>query len=385
VRPFLRLIPLLVLVLVAVACGGTPVPDATTETDPPATEVTWDETVAAAQGQTVQLWMYGGEEALNRYIDQTVVPAAAAEGVTLKRVPVEDTVDAIRQIAAADRAGSSGPVDLVWVNGKNFAVAKQAGLWSAGWPRTLPNATLLDPDDATLRTDFGVPTDDQELPWSRAAFVYAYDMARLERPPHTFEELLAFARDRPGRFTYPAPPDFTGSAFVRHAVQSLGEDRAFALLAELQPLLYQGGRNQPKDQAELDGLFANGQVDLAMSYNPNFVDTAVRAGRFPPTVRPYVFDGGTLQNVSFLAMPASSANQAGAKVVADLLLSPEMQAEKLTQVGIPSVLDPDRLGTQAGLPAPSSHRLDELGPALDELPAERVGELDRRWAVEVAP
>lgn len=388
-RRFLRTrLLLLVVPLLAAACGGTSVTGTTGAADPAGAPVPWDQTAGGARGQTVQLWMYGGEEALNRYIDQTVTPAAAAESVTLKRVPVDDTADAVRQIAAADQAGTTGPVDLVWVNGKNFAQAKQAGLWAAGWPQTLPNAALLDPADATLRTDFGVPTDGQELAWSRAAFVYAHDPARLERPPRTFDELLAHARDHPGRITYPAPPDFTGSAFVRHAVQSLGEDRAFALLSELQPLLYQSGRNQPKDQAALDGLFAAGQVDLAMSYNPNFVDTAVRAGRFPATVQPYVFDGGTLQNVSFLAIPARSAHQAGAKVVANLLLSPAMQADKLTQVGIPSVLDPGRLGTQAGplaTLAPFPQRLDRFGPALDELPAERVTALDQRWAAEVAP
>ncbi len=389
-RPRLTIAVLVTLGLAVTACtstGATSSPPGSS--GPPGTATaSWDATVGAAQGQTVQLWMYGGEEALNRYIDQTVTPAAAAQGVTLKRVPIEDTADAVKQIAAANQAGTTGSVDLVWVNGKNFAQAKQAGLWATGWPNTLPNSALLDPADETLRTDFGVPADGQELAWSRAAFVYAADSARVPDPPRDFEQLLAYATAHPGRVTYPAPPDFTGSAFVRQAAQSLGADRAFALLKELQPLLYQGGKNQPKDETALEDLFANGQVDLAMSYNPNFVATAVSAGRFPTTTRPYVFTSGTLQNVSFLAIPATSAHQAGAAVVANLLTSPEMQAAKLTQVGIPTVLDAARLGGHAGplgTIAPSPYTLTSFGTPVDELPADQVAMLDKRWAAEVTP
>jgi putative spermidine/putrescine transport system substrate-binding protein len=377
------------LVLVAVAVlatssnGGPP-------TGSGAGDESWDEVVATAEGQTVRLWMWGGEMALNDHIDRDVAPRAAELGITVERVPIDDTADAISRIAAEVDAGDdSGAVDLVWVNGANFAQGKDAGLWLGGWTSRLPSADYLDPDDPTLQTDFGVPVDGQELPWSRAAFVFAHDTGRLEDPPRSFEELADFVEEHPGRVTYPAPPDFTGSAFVRQAVQALGEDEALALLADMEPQLWQGGRNHPVDQAELDRLFAAGEVDVAMSYNPSFVDTAVRAGRFPDTVRPYVFDGGTLQNVSFLAIPANAAHPEGAQVVADLLVSPELQAAKLKRVGIPTVVDLDRLDNEAedafddgGEGSP--HLLDDLGPPLEELPVDEVARLDQRWLDEVA-
>ena len=109
----------------------------------------------------------------------------------------------------------------------------------------LPNAELLDADDATLFNDFGVATDGQEAPWSRAAFTFAYDEERLADPPDTFEELAAWVEENPGRFTYPAPPDFTGSAFVRQAVQALGEDEAIALMEALAPNLWSEGSTYP--------------------------------------------------------------------------------------------------------------------------------------------
>jgi putative spermidine/putrescine transport system substrate-binding protein len=294
------------------------------------------------------------------------------------------------RIAAEVTAGvSDGSVDLVWVNGANFAQGVEAGLWLKGWTDQVPNARGLDPADPTVQSDFGVPVDGQELPWSRAAFTFAYDSAVIDTPPRDFAQLADYIRAHPGRVTYPAPPDFTGSAFVRQTVQALGEDEAYALLAELEPLLWKRGQTHPQDEAELDRLFAAGEIDLAMSYNPNFVDAGVRTGRFADSVRPYVFESGTLQNVSFVAIPAAAAHPAGAQVVADLLLSPAAQAAKLARAGVPTVLDPDLLDAQDRLlfrtpTSASPHVLSSFGSPLEELPAADVTRLDERWLEEVA-
>ncbi len=378
-------------ILAVAALAGAALLAGNSGSEPRASSVTgaaWDDVVAEAEGQTVRFWMWGGDEALNEHIDTEVAPAAAELGVTLERVPIEDTADALARIAAeADAGADDSSVDLVWVNGTDFAQGREAGLWLADWSSTLPSFALLDPGDPSLSRDFGVPVDGEELPWSRAAFVLAYDSARLPDPPRSFAELADYVRAHPGRVTYPAPPDFTGSAFVRQAVQALGEVEAFSLLAELEPLLWDGGATHPVDQAELDRLFSAGEVDLAMSYNPNFVDTAVAGGTFPETVQPYLFEGGTLQNVSFVAIPARSRSQAGAMVVANLLASPELQAAKLARVGVPSVLDLDRLGgAQLAAFEAGQHpyRLDDLGTPLLELPVDEVPRLDQRWLDEVA-
>jgi putative spermidine/putrescine transport system substrate-binding protein len=371
-------VAVVVLAVAAIALARSG--DATTARD--ASAGNWSTTTARANGQTVKLWMWGGEDALNRYIDDDVVPAAAAAGVQLVRVPIDDTATALARIASERDAGrtSGGAVDLLWVNGKNFAQGKDSGLWLTGWADRLPNAKYLDPADATLHNDFGVATDGQEAPWSRAAFVFAYDSAKVADPPKDFAALTAYVRAHPGRVTYPAPPDFTGSAFVRQAVQALGEERAFALLAEMRPNLWDKGATYPKDQPELERLFASGQIDLAMSYNPSFVESGVARGAFAPTVRPYVFATGTLQNVSFMAIPSNASSPEGAH----LLLSTRLQAAKLAKVGIPTVLDLDRVGDTSAFSSPSAiYRLDRFGEPLEELPATRVPEIDRRWRDEV--
>ena len=338
----------------------------------------WDSILDDADGQIVQLWMWGGDTVLNSYIEDTVAPAAAAQGVTLEQVRIDATADGIDRIVSEIEAGTDdGAVDLIWVNGKNFSQGKDAGLWADDWVSALPNASLLDADDPTLFSDFGVPTDGQEAPWSRAAFTFSYDSATLDNPPSTFEELATWVEENPGRFTYPAPPDFTGSAFVRQAVQALGEDEAFALLADMRPSLWNGGDSFPKDEAELNTLFGNGEVDLAMSYNPNFVQVNVDQGIFASTTRPFIFEGGTLQNVSFLAMPANAGSASGAMVVMNEMLTAELQSEKLAQVGVPAVVD---IG---GVVEASDYRLTDFGTPLEELPADDVPRIDERWRTEV--
>ncbi len=158
---------------------------------------------------------------------------------------------------------------------------------------------------------------------------------------------------------------------------------------EVAPAL-RGGRSLPKSEAELNRLFGDGQVDVAMSYDPGFVLSGVRRGTFPADARPFALRR-TLVNTSFVAIPANAANPEGAAVVANLLLSPRLQALKADPdlLGIPTVLDPDRLDADARAafaPARSSPYLlppESLGTPLTELPAEEVSRIERRWTREV--
>jgi putative spermidine/putrescine transport system substrate-binding protein len=352
----------------------------------------WDSIQAAAKGQTVRWWLYGGDQRINAYIDRQVVPAAARLGVTLKRVPVADTADAVQRVLADRRAGrtTGGAVDLIWINGENFSAGKQAGLWLEDWVARLPNSRYVNLEDPAIAWDLGEPIDGQEAPWSRAAFVFAADKARTPSPPMTFPALLAYAKAHPGRITYPSPPDFTGSAFVRQAVQRLGSRQAgFAFLRALKPYQWRGGRTFPASEAELNELFANGQLDLAMSYDPSFVAGAVAKGQFPASTRPFLLGGGALVNTSYVTIPANAAHLEGAMVMANLLLDPRLQAIKADPdvVGLPTVLDPRRL-PQADrrlftTATDSPYLLGSFGRPLPELPASQVAPIEQQWLREI--
>lgn len=324
----------------------------------------WAAIERQARGQTVSLWMWGGDPQGNTYVDTVLAPAAQALGVTLRRVPIADTKDALNRVLAEHQAGrDDGEVDLVWVNGDNFATGGQAGVWRCDWTSTLPNMALTRPGDPLLASDFGTPVDGCEAPWHKAQFTLVYNADRVSQPPRTLAGVLDWAKAHPGRFTYPAPPDFTGSVFVREVLYSVSggygkvpatfnpdaygslTPRLWSTLADLKPALWRGGQTYPRDSVALDKLFADGQVDMTMTYGPATLTGLVAKGTFPRSTRVLTLDEGTVGNASFLAIPTTSAHWAGAMVIANLALSPQQQVVKADPAvwGQFTVLDVDRL------------------------------------------
>lgn len=372
----------------------------------------FDEVVDEAQGQTVDLWMYGGDEQGNRYVDEVLAPAAQERGVELRRVPVADTADALNRVLGELQAGrQDGSVDLVWINGANFSTGRQAEAWRCGWTELLPNMAYTDPEDPLLTRDFGTPVDGCEVPWHKAQFTFFYNADTVADPPTSLDGLLDWARENPGRFTYPAPPDFTGSVFLREVLLSTAggaaevpleyseeafEEHAPAAIEELQdlaPSLWREGSTYPRDEQALNRLFSDGEVDFGLTYGPATLTDLVDSGALPQSTRILSLEEGTVGNASFLAIPANAADAAGAMVVADLALSPEQQAAKADPEvwGQFTVLDRDRLdpGQQAlfdDLPSsPVIPGYEEISRnAHGELAAEWVPALDDAWRRGVA-
>ena len=319
-----------------------------------AQDQTWDEIVAEAQGQTVNWFMWGGSDRINTYVSDWVGDKAAELGVTLNRVAIEGTPDAVNIVLGEKQAGvdEGGSVDMIWINGENFKTGKQADLWFCGWTEALPNyQQFVDGESAAILNDFGEPVDQCESPWSHAQFAFTYNSDMVENPPQTMDELLAWIKENPGQFTYPAPPDFTGSVFVRHVLYNeaggyddlLGPfDQAkydavapglWDTLNDIESSLWREGQTYPATQTELQNLDSNGEIAMYMSYNPAGTGGFVDDGIFPESSRQFVFDEGTIGNNNFVAVPYNSPNKAGAQVIANILLSPEAQHQK----ALPSV------------------------------------------------
>ncbi|WP_322411081.1 ABC transporter substrate-binding protein [Microbacterium invictum] len=371
----------------------------------------WEQVLADAEGQTVQLWMYGGDDQGNAYVDDILAPAVAEYGVSLERVPVTDTRDALNRVFTEIQAGrDDGTVDLIWVNGDNFRTGKEADAWLCGWTDLLPNMANTDPGDPLLLSDFGTEVDGCEAPWHKAQFTLVYNADTVTDVPTSMAEVLAWAEANPGRFTYPAPPDFTGSVFVREVLASVSggadevpvdfsqeafDDLTPALydrLAELAPSLWRAGDTYPANEAELGQLFADGQVDMMMTYGPATLTGLVADGTYPAGTKVLELSDGTVGNASFLGLPANSDATAGAMVVANEALSVTQQVAKAEPEvwGQFTVLDIEGLepGDRAlfdTLPAspvvPPYEVLSRNAHA--ELAAEWVPAIDDGWRTEV--
>ena len=366
----------------------------------PAEELSnFEDVLEAAEGQTVDLWMYGGDDQGNAYVDETLAPAAEELGITLRRVPVADTADAMNRVLSELQAGrDDGSVDLVWVNGATFSTGRQAEAWRCGWTDMLPNMAYTDPEDPLLANDFGTPVDGCEAPWHKAQFTYFYNAAAVSEPPTSLAGLLDWAQAHPGRFTYPAPPDFTGSVFLREVMISTaggaGEvpltyseehfdehaPAALDALESLAPSLWREGSTYPRDEQALNELFNDGQVDFGMTYGPARLTELVASGALPESTRVLPLKEGTVGNASFLAIPVNAADAAGAMAVANLALSPEQQAAKADPAvwGQFTVLNVDRLdpGLQELFTGPAA---SPVVPAYEELSRNAHSELGSGW------
>lgn len=317
--------------------------------DDPLLSAEWPAVVAAARGQTVDWYMWGGSPAVNALVNGYIADQVRERyGITLRQVPVQDIAEVVGKLVIERQAGKTdgGSVDLMWINGENFRTARKNGLLFGPFADRLPHQRLVDWRQPSVRRDFGTPVDGWESPWGSAQVVMIHDSARTPAPPRTVAALLDWIRRNPGRFTYPAPPDFTGSVFVRHVFYHVAggaaswqsdhreadfeaaASRTYALLRDLAPFLWREGKTYPESPVRLNTLFADGEIDFAFSYHPADASRNIIDGLFAPTVRTFVFDEGTIANTHFVAIPFNAAHRAGAMVVADFLLSPEAQLKK---------------------------------------------------------
>ncbi len=361
----------------------------------------WNDLRQQAKGQTVYFNAWGGDPAVNSYLDWVADEMQQQYGVTVKVVRLADAADAVKRIQSEAAAGrkENGSVDLLWVNGENFRTLKQAGLLKEGWAWELPNWRYVD-QKKPVREDFSQPTDGAEAPWGSAQLMMIGNQQADIAFPRSAPELLAFAKAHPGTMSYPRPPDFTGTAFIEQLLIVLTRDPQalrlppdpatfqqvtaplWAYLDTLHPLLWREGKTFPPTPARMDRMLADGELALSMTFNPAHVDNLIDRKQLPKTAQAFGFEQGMLGNVHFVTIPANARAQAGAQVLANFLMSPQAQIRKAT----PSIWGDATVLDSATLPQPLRGQLEAQKPAhlqsvpyLAEPHAAWVDALEKEW------
>ncbi len=359
----------------------------------------------AARGQTVYFNAWAGSERINAYLQWAGAEVDKRHGVKLEHVKIADTAEVVKRVRSEKQAGrtSQGSADMVWINGENFVAMKRDGLLFGPFSERLPHYVHVDVSGKpTTRVDFSEPVDGMEAPWGMAQLTFFGDGKRVPQPPRSLSELIDFARRHPGRFTYPKPPDFHGTTFLKQVLLEASRDRQpfyapvdahrfaahsaplWSTLEVLHPLLWRHGRQFPASNTAMRQMLADGELLITLTFNPNEAATEIAARRLPASVVSWQHAGGTIGNTHFLAIPFNAKAKEGAQVVIDFLLSPAAQARKadVAHWGDPTVLAVERLPaadkalfSQADAPGVVAH----VAPALPEPHASWVEAIEREW------
>ena len=364
----------------------------------------WSALEAEAKGQTVYFNAWAGSEPINAYIAWTAEQVKTRYGITLEHVKIADTAEVVRRVRDEVKAGKAvGSADLVWINGENFRAMKTEKLLFGPFASALPNFKYVDTvGKPTTLVDFAEATEGLESPWGMAQLTFFGDGAKIPSPPKSMNELVEFAKANPGRVSYPAPPDFHGTTFVKQVlIESIADQNLlpmpatkeifasvsaplFSLLDSLHPHLWREGKQFPQSQAQLKQMLADGELLMALTFNPNEPANLVASGELPGSTVAWQHKAGTIGNTHFVAIPVNSKAAAASQVVANFLLSPEAQGRKadLKTWGDPTVLaltklsaDEAKFFTNGNVPG----SVTEPAPAIPEPHGSWVPLIEKAW------
>lgn len=356
-----------------------------------------------AKGSTVNFYGWGGNEVLNKWFDSYIIPNMKEKyDINVKRVGMDiDTI--MNQLMSEKQVKSDkGSIDVFWVNGENFKTAKDNKLLFGPFSNKIVNYDkYVDKNSEDITTDFGTSVDNMESPWGKASFTVLKNSDKVKTNIVDTNTLKEAIMQNPGKFTYPAPPDFTGSAFVRNVIYdivgyeniaNLPEDEATVkkaiqpaidYLNGIKPYLWNKGETYPSTTAQLDNMYSDGEVNFSMTYAPNEVEGKIESGEFYKSTEFINFDKGNISNTHFLAIPENSSNKAGAMVLINYLTSIDAQASKSESKnwGDMTILDLNKISKEDKAKFKSSVQVKNPVP---EIKASLVPIIEKIWLEEVA-
>lgn len=390
------------------ACAGADKKE--TKSDKEISEMSFDELKEEAKGTTVTFYGWGGDEMLNDWLDNEFAPVMKEKyDITMERVPM-DIDQILSQLSGEIHAGEEdGSIDMIWINGENFQSAKENKMLYGPFVEELPNyQEYVDAESEDVTLDFAYPIEGYEAPYGKAQMVMISDTAVTPELPKTAEELKAFVQKYPGKVTYPALPDFTGSAFVRNIIYEIcGYEQfltmeadkevvreavapAMEYLKELNPYLWNEGKTFPDSSTTVDQMFADGELVMNMTYGAYDTALKIADGTYTETTQAFQFDNGTIGNTNFMAIAANSSNKAGAMVAINEMLSPEIQADRYDTLKVIPVLDNSKLSEEqkkvfdaVDLGQGTIPQDELLSKRLPEMSAQLVPIIEEIWLEEV--
>jgi len=288
------------------------------------------------------------------------------------------------RLGASIKTGSKPPADLIADSGFTNTAAT-AGQFIAVSPGNVPNL-------AKVQQPLLGPVNGRAVPYRGSAVLLAYDSTKVTKVPRTLDDVLAWIRANPGRFTYNTPSSGgSGGSFVETVVDRYTSpthlstliagadptaekdwDRGLSVLHGLNSSVYQ--HVYPNgNQAVLD-LLGKGQIWMAPVWSDQFL-SAVSAGQLGRQVKATQISGPSFTGgAAYLGIPTNSTNPEAALALADFVLRPAQQAMIVKTIAgfpavpvttLPAAVQRELAGTDAnhlrsGLSSPAGDDLSRL-------------------------
>jgi putative spermidine/putrescine transport system substrate-binding protein len=258
----------------------------------------------------------------------------------------------IAKLAAAEQQGKDPGIDLV--EGGATEDAGPAGL--------LLDPAGLVPGLAGVDPKIVAAAGPGAVPYRASSVLLAYDSTKVQDPPRTLDDLLAWIKAHPGQFTYNSPKTGgSGQAFVTTVLDKFVppdvreqmttgyhkelEDswtEGWQTLAGLNPYVFQKGVYPNGNNGTID-LLASGQVSIIPVWSDQFL-SGQQHGTIPPTVKALQisnppFTGGA----TAVGIVKGTQRQDNTVKLVDFLLEPAQQQAIAQKIGGYPVISLDKL------------------------------------------
>lgn len=278
---------------------------------------------------------------------------AANPGLTVNLVDGGDNAGlqaiAERALAALDSKNDPQADFFEGFDARQPVGALEKGLWTDFSKAGLSNYSKINP--LALEID-ALP---QNLPYRGSQVLLAYDTTKLkpEDAPKTWPDLIAWIKANPGQFIYNRPnKGGSGGNFVRRAIyEANGKDpslfkvdnytpekgeemlsKAWTILNDLAPSLFDNGAYTSGNTQSLQ-LLGQSAVTMIPAWSDQAL-SGIAQGVLPETTGlVQLSDLGFPGNFARLTVPTNAANHDAALKLADFVLSEDIQAAVLTELG----------------------------------------------------
>jgi len=305
-----------------------------------------------AQGTKSVINVYSdGDTNITDWFANTVKPAfeKAYPQYTVNFVNARGAGEGTKSIAdralAALQTNSDPQAEVLDFDAQSYPDLIKAGLWAQINASNVPNYKNLNPAGISSEND---------VPYRGSQVLLAYDSAKVPAAevPKTFADLVTWIKAHPGQFVY-CRPDKGGSGgnFVVRAIyevtgkdptlfkageskpELLGQfDKAWALLREIHPFIYDGGAYPAGNNPVLQ-LLANGSVSMATVWSDQSLQ-ALSKGVLPDTVKLTQFTDLPMPGgYAHLAVPKNAKNLQGAYDFVNFMLTQDQQVGVVKSIG----------------------------------------------------